>query len=209
MAKFDWRHWFKKKEHHGYEAHPSALGKAWHFLAHEDSLLSFVADAILVIIIGKFIVLPALGFALGTSFPLVAVVSGSMEHHGTFDEWWAQQGTWYEKNNITKEEFSKFPYYNGFNKGDVFAVKGVPFDELEVGDVIVYLIPGRRDPIIHRIVDVEENFVITKGDANAGQLDFELAVSAEQIQGVATVRIPLIGWVKVAFVELMSAGRKA
>ena len=206
--KLDWRHWFKKKEHHGYDAHPTKLGKVWHFLAHDESIWSFIVDAILVIVIGKFVVLPLLGLLFGTSFPLVAVVSSSMDHNGDFDSWWAENGQWYVEQNTTKEQFLAFPNHNGFNKGDVFAVKGVSMSDLKVGDVIVYSIAGKSDPIIHRIIKIGDSFVETKGDANAGQLSFEYKVTKEQIQGKAVFRIPLIGWVKVGFVELVSLIKK-
>lgn len=204
----DWRHWFKKKEHHGYDAHKTKLGKVWHFLAHDESMWSFIADAILVIVIGKFIILPLLSLALGTSFPMVAVVSSSMDHHGSFDSWWEQNKNWYAEQNITKEQFQSFPNTNGFSKGDVFIVHGTSFANLKIGDVVVYTIPGKADPIIHRIIRIENNTVQTKGDANQGQLSFELDVRPEQIKGKAVFRIPLIGWVKVGFVELMSAFKR-
>src|SRR3990172_2913561 len=130
VKKFDWRHLFKskKKEEHGYEKHKTKLGKAWHFIAHDESWLSFLVDAILVIVLGKFVILPVIGLVLGTSFPLVAVVSSSMDHNAGFDEWWQEQKEWYESNNITKEQFLTFPYTNGFNKGDVFVVKGLQLE---------------------------------------------------------------------------------
>jgi len=195
----------KEKEEHGYEAHKTKLGKIWHFFAHEDSALSFIADAILVILIGKFVVLPLLGLMLGTSFPMVAVVSSSMDHHGSFDSWWTQQQSWYSENNITKEQFLQFPHRDGFNKGDVFIVRGVKFEDIRVGDIIVYNIPSKSDPIIHRVVGVKGNILMTKGDANQAQLNFESSVTEEQLKGVAKYRIPYLGWFKVALVDLASA----
>jgi signal peptidase I len=58
----------------------SFWGKLWYFLWHEDSIESWTINIILAFIIIKFLVYPALGFTLGTSHPIVAVVSGSMEH---------------------------------------------------------------------------------------------------------------------------------
>ena len=193
------------KEKHGYEVHSTVPGKVWHFLAHEDSAVSFIADAVLVILIGKFIVLPLLGLMLGTPFPMVAVVSSSMEHDGSFNQWWFQQQTLYEGKNISKEQFLQFPHYNGFNKGDVFVVKGVKLADVKIGEVIVYNIPGKSDPIIHRVVGKTNNSLMTKGDANPGQLDFELSVKEEQLKGIAAYRIPYLGWFKVALVELATA----
>ncbi len=177
------------------------LKRIWHFLVHEDSWQSFLADAIIILIVGKFILFPAFGFVMGTEFPAVAVISGSMDHDGqNIDEWWAINGAWYEARGLTKEDFAQFDYVNGFEKGDVLIIKGV--DNPEVGDVIVYDVASRRDPIIHRVISEEP--ISTKGDANFGQLFFENNVSQNQIQGKAIFIIPKIGWIKVAFVELIS-----
>jgi signal peptidase len=196
------------QEKHGYEKHPTTLGKVWHFLAHEDSALSFVADAIIVLIIGKFVVLPLLGLMFGTQFPLVAVVSGSMEHDGSFNQWWFQQQSWYADNNITKEQFMQFPQHDGFNKGDVFIVQGAAFENIKVGDVIVYNIPDKSDPIIHRVIARTNDTLVTKGDANNGQLSFELSVTKEQVKGLAKYKIPYIGWFKVGLVELANLAKR-
>jgi len=54
--------------------------KTWHFIWEDDSVLSWVVNVVLAFVLIKFIVYPGLGFMLGTSHPIVAVVSGSMEH---------------------------------------------------------------------------------------------------------------------------------
>ena len=56
--------------------------KVWHFIWEEDSVASWVVNIILAFVLIKFIVYPGLGFALGTTHPVVAVVSPSMEHNG-------------------------------------------------------------------------------------------------------------------------------
>jgi len=53
----------------------------WHFIWESDSPWSWVANILLAFILIKFLVYPALGFAFQTSHPIVAVVSGSMEHY--------------------------------------------------------------------------------------------------------------------------------
>ncbi|HII17071.1 TPA: signal peptidase I [Candidatus Woesearchaeota archaeon] len=58
----------------------SWYGKVWHFIWEEDSIASWLVNIVLAFILIKFIVYPGLGFAFGTSHPIVAVVSGSMEH---------------------------------------------------------------------------------------------------------------------------------
>jgi signal peptidase I len=57
-----------------------AAKKVWHFLWEEDSILSWVVNIVLAFVLIKFIIYPGIGFVLGTDYPVVAVVSGSMEH---------------------------------------------------------------------------------------------------------------------------------
>jgi len=61
------------------------LGKAWHFIWYDDSALSWIVNILLAYVLIKFIVYPGLGLLLGTNYPIVAVVSNSMEHR-TADE---------------------------------------------------------------------------------------------------------------------------
>ncbi len=190
-----------------YSSHKGKPAKLWHFLWHEDGWLSFMADAVLVVLIGKFILLPVLGAMMGTAYPLVAVVSSSMDHQDLeLDKWWDKNGNWYEQNSITKEEFKQFYRVNGFKKGDALVIKGRSVSELEVGDIIVYSVGSRPEPIIHRIVDIsEDGDFVTKGDANSGQLLFEHNVKAYQIEGEAVFWVPYIGWPKTIFVKTVSA----
>ena len=58
----------------------AALKGAWEFVWNDNSVWSWIVNIILAFVIIKFIVYPGLGFALQTSHPIVAVVSGSMEH---------------------------------------------------------------------------------------------------------------------------------
>jgi len=190
------------KRHCTYDSHKSKPGKVWHFLWHVDSWKSFLADAILILLIGKFLLYPAVGVLMGNDYPIVAVVSGSMDHHGMdFDVWWAQNGAWYEQNGISKVEFEQFYLKDGFKKGDMLFIRNS--DGLRIGDVIVYSAPHRSEPIIHRIIYLsEDGSVSTKGDANLGQLGFENSISESQIHGKSVFLVPKLGWVKVGFYEL-------
>ena len=68
-------------------------GKIWHFLWYEDSVASWLVNIVLAFVLIKFVLYPGLGLILGTQFPVVAVVSSSMEHHpSSFDGWWDWQG---------------------------------------------------------------------------------------------------------------------
>lgn len=177
--------------------------KIWNFLWKDDSWESLLVSAALVLLIGKFILLPAMGFVLGTQLPIVAVVSNSMDHSADFNNWWEANGEEYTKFDIKQSEFQEFPMSNGFNKGDAIVAIGKDFEDIKVGDIIIFETGARSEPIIHRIVEKGENWVSTKGDNNPSQLHFEDRIYKDNIIGVAKVRIPLIGWVKVGFLILI------
>lgn len=200
------------------------IKKFWKFLWYEDSLLSWMVNIVLAFIIIKFLIYPGLGLALGTQLPVVAVISESMEHEGNFDQWWASsaqcgeggllqtnfkactQEQWYAEKNITKEDFMKFTLENGFKKGDIIILKGSNYDELKIGDILVF--QSKMDyPIIHRIV-YKDDTIQTKGDHNARQLETaqvnEKYITKEQIIGKAWFKVPWIGYIKIWFVDLLT-----
>lgn len=196
----------------------SSARKVWYFLWEEDSFASWVVNVALAFIIIKFLVYPGLGFALGTAAPIVAVVSGSMEHDGGFDAFWDEpiccsyncarqeaQGLFYEARNLSRESFGEFPFVNGFNKGDIMILYSP--SEAAVGDVIVYTVPNRPDPIIHRVIAVDESggrkVFTTKGDHNCDVGEFEKGIPHERVIGKAIWRVPLLGWVKIIAVGFL------
>lgn len=71
--------------------------------------------------------------------------------------------------------------------GDFLIV--VERDEYEVGDVIVY--QNGRSAITHRIVEINGDEIITRGDAN--NVDDE-PINAEQIKGEVVLAIPWLGY---------------
>ncbi len=209
------------------------LGALWYFLWYDNSPLSWVANIVVAFVIIKFIVYPLLGLMLGTGLPIVAVVSESMDHDGSFDHWWAtysvcensrpcQQSEWYEQFTITKEEFQNFPLHNGFQRGDVIVLTRANPDDVEVGDTIVFD-ADRPYPIIHRVVRVYEKdgipYYETKGDHNTLQIKGicyaenmnssycldETAVSSVSLRGKALARLPYLGYVKILAVDLIQA----
>ena len=231
------------------QKYSSPLGKVWHFIWHDDSIWSWIVNIILSFILIKFLVYPGIGFALSTTHPIVAVVSGSMEHKTTnpcinpainyncirddsvwelcgtafdekkrvdFDFFWKTCGPWYQELNITKQQFSKFPFSSGFNTGDIMILKGKPVDSIEVGEVIVFWNPLLGDPVIHRVVDRwhEGGYVYfhTKGDHNSGSNPDELEIRHDRLVGyadyekgsVAVARIPFLGYIKIGFVALVN-----
>ncbi len=189
------------------------LKKVWYFVWEDDSVWSWIVNVVLAFVLIKFIVYPGLGYLLSTSHPVVAVVSESMEHYGNFDEWWENAGKWYIFNSIKKEDFEGFPLRKGFNKGDIMVLKGKSPENIKVGDIIVFW-SYKKEPIIHRIVKKwQENGIYyfqTKGDnyntnpnsIKTPALD-ETKINQDQIVGNAVVRIPLLGYIKIWFVQLL------
>jgi hypothetical protein len=206
----------------------TTLQKIWHFIWYEDSLLSWAANVLLAFIIIKFIVYPLLSLVFGTSLPVVAVISCSMDQGYTdcgndvpknlcgivgegprnSDHFWEICGEYYEERGITKDNFDDFPLSNGFRKGDVIVLKGTDPQRIEVGDVIVFM-AQRAYPIIHRVVEINDDQTYqTKGDHNPTQiidegLD-ETSITPKQILGEGFFRIPYVGYVKILAVDALS-----
>ena len=188
--------------------------KVWHFIWEDNSIWSWIANIVLAFILIKFIVYPALGFLLQTSHPVVAVVSESMEHNAGFDDWWSNADKWYIADGIKKGNFEGFPLKDGFNKGDIMVLKGKKPENIEIGDVIVFW-SAKKDPIIHRVVRKWQQdklyYFQTKGDnyktnpvsIKNAFLD-ETNISQDQVVGNAVLRIPLLGYIKIWFVEILN-----
>ncbi len=184
------------------------LKKIWYFVWKDDSIWSWLVNVLLAFILVKFVIYPLLGLLLSTSYPLVAVVSGSMEHDNSFGDWWNSQSSWYTSYGFTEEQVKSWQFHNGFNKGDIMLLYGPKPKSIKVGDVIVFK-SYHPDPIIHRVVKItEENSKIyfqTKGDHNSDifvQLG-ENNINEERYIGKAVLRIPFLGWIKILFVDLI------
>lgn len=106
-----------------------------------------------------------MGLILHTDLPIVAVMTGSMVHDSTTP--YRHYQFLKENFGYTKEQIDSWPIKNGFRPGDVLIIKGVPEDELKVGDIIVFTYEGQPVPIIHRIVFIDKDgYPYTKGDHN-------------------------------------------
>ena len=125
---------------------------------------------------------------------------------------------------------------------------GTSHEKINVGDVIVFQ-SGREYPIIHRVVEVQESTVTTKGDHNSESIEEyalydgrylyacylevergiqpslcgpgvervtqdtpgalavldEVEIPENVLIGKAIFRIPWAGWLKIGFVEVLSA----
>lgn len=204
-----------------------SIKKFWNYIWYDDSIGSYILNFILAFVIIKFLFFPGLGLLLGNDYPIVAIVSGSMEHKITenricdthvadirnkkldIDEWWSFCGNYYDKNfNLTKEEFSEFEYKNGLNIGDVMVLISKDASKIEIGEVLVFIPEDRsffneKGPVIHRVMDKWQDeegkwHFKTKGDHNPKSFEkFETNIPEEDIIGVSVVRIPLIGYAKL------------
>jgi hypothetical protein len=231
------------------------------FLAQDNNPLSWLANLAIAFVVIKFILYPLLGFVFGSPLPVVAVVSSSMDHDAldnnicgktvfseyddSFDTYWKTCGQWYEERGISKEEFRKYPFRNGFNKGDIMVILGPSRTTIKQGDVLVFQ-AQQQYPIIHRIVSVGNTSAAryaTKGDHNIAQIQEYVLLNADgtpmrceyegnpapcfigqrvtadtpgsvalldegaipenAVIGKAVLRIPLLGYVKIWFTDIV------
>lgn len=84
---------------------------------------------------------------------------------------------------------------------DVLIVQGhVPFDDIEVGDIIVFNRPSGHDRVIvHRVasvIDDEPKTIRTKGDANPASIPgTDFPITKEEYIGKVAYVIPQVGYV--------------
>lgn len=210
----------------------------WWFIWDDNSIYSWIANVVVAFVLIKFIVYPLLGLIFTTTHPIVAVVSGSMEHkiadecvsydiNGlcamsakaicgktyqekaslNLQEYWRECGQWYEKRNITFDEFSSYDMKNGFNKGDIILLKGKNSKDLKRGDIIVFQSPFHPEPIIHRIVAINvsdgKRFFTTKGDHNGESGPVDVRIDESKVIGKAYLKIPYMGYIKIWFMEMV------
>jgi len=196
--------------------------RAWSFFWHDDSLASWLANIVIAFILIRFVVYPLLGLVLGTGYPIVAVVSESMEHKlyngvicgqqydelkESFDNYWRVCGAWYEAKGINAHQFKRFSFRNGFDKGDVIILWRANRNNLKVGDILIFQ-GGKPQPIIHRIVEINQEegqyYYHTKGDHNSDSIQGlmgETSIGEERILGKGLIRVPYLGWLKILFVD--------
>jgi len=88
-----------------------------------------------------------------------------------------------------------------FYRGDMIVVYGD--SEFYVDDIIVFDAPNKPYPIIHRIHSIsEEGIITTKGDHNSYTDNWSPPLTKDKVHGKAVLKVPLLGWVKIAFVEI-------
>jgi len=173
--------------------------KTWDFLK-SDSWSALLVDFIIAFVIIKFIFFPLLSLATGAALPLVIVESCSMYHSQSFQQ--ILSDPIYSNYNIGFNDAQKWNFKNGINKGDIIFV--ISPKNLKAGDVIIFE-AGTQNPIIHRIIKIDNGIITTKGDHNAGLLEVEKNIRQENVYGKAVFRIPYLGWIKLVFFDIFKA----
>ncbi len=103
---------------------------------------------------------------------------------------------------VAVESNSMSPF---FWRGDILIIQGVKQSDLKTGDVMVFSVPGRTVPIVHRLVDINSDGTYqTKGDANTDQHPWEKGIEFSQIKGKEILILPLLGWVKIGITEVLA-----
>lgn len=84
-------------------------------------------------------------------------------------------------------------------KGDLVLIKGVSKNEITVGDIVVF-VNEKNAFTIHRVVELGEETLVTKGDANAVRdeaVRYEDVVGRLLRVGSWNVRIPKLGFISM------------
>ncbi|RLG16450.1 signal peptidase I [Nanoarchaeota archaeon] len=78
------------------------------------------------------------------------------------------------------------------NMGDLVIVTPTNFEEVKINDVIAFRDRDRNIPVTHRVVNITEGGLITKGDANEDPDHW--VVKPDDIIGKVSFTIPLVGY---------------
>jgi signal peptidase I len=81
-----------------------------------------------------------------------------------------------------------------FERGDLIFIKGVDsISDIKIHDIIVYQDSSGRE-IVHRVVNIQDNIITTKGDANpSGDPPFPF----DRVRGKVLFWIPRIGYISL------------
>lgn len=93
----------------------------------------------------------------------------------------------------------------GIQPGSLAILEPVRVDHLRVGEVVSYLPPGHQIPVMHRIVSLNAQGIVTKGDANPvpdpwGRVAAPAGSSVERLVAV----LPKVGWVATIRTQIMA-----
>jgi SOS-response transcriptional repressor LexA len=136
-----------------------------------------------------FIFYQALILATGSPLPIVSVVSDSMYHTSGFEKWWGSAEGFYTGHDITRQDFLSFTDFNGLSRGDLLLV--VKPVNLQVGDIVIYQRDGTSITIVHRVIEISGDRIVTKGDNNAGP---DQPITLGNVQGKVVFAVPVLGY---------------
>jgi signal peptidase I len=78
--------------------------------------------------------------------------------------------------------------------GDVAVTQAVPVSSLKVGDIIVFYPPGvTAEPVMHRIVSIDNGLIKTRGDANNVEDPWQVTLRGTTAYRMVAV-VPFLGW---------------
>lgn len=85
-----------------------------------------------------------------------------------------------------------------FTEGQTYTLEGQSIEfgymtDLPTGDI----------PVVHRVIEKQDTYLETMGDANSDQIEFEKEVRPDQIHGKVSFKIPRLGLVKILSMDLI------
>ncbi|CAM0947107.1 unnamed protein product [Alopecurus aequalis] len=97
-------------------------------------------------------------------------------------------------------------------KGDMLFVHNMSNEPIRVGEIVLFRVPGREHPIVHRVIKVQESHdtgeiqILTKGDNNSVDdrflyADGQLWLQPHDIIGRVAGHLPHVGWPNVFITE--------
>ncbi|MGG1660498.1 signal peptidase I [Brevibacillus sp. NRS-1366] len=78
-----------------------------------------------------------------------------------------------------------------FNTGSIVAVKPMKFEEVKKGDIVTFKNEDNLT-VTHRVMEINNGKLITKGDANNG--NDSIPVTADRLIGQVQYSVPFIGY---------------
>lgn len=150
----------------------------------EKEMMELIAAFIIA-----WVVYQGLALVIGTSMPIVSVVSDSMYHTEPFNNWWTDNARFYDQFKVTKDQFKTFLAPDGLSRGDLLFVTKPT--NLKVGDILIYDKLGSDFTIVHRLVEIQDEYYIVKGDHNT---QADAPVLKQYVVGKVLFAIPLLGY---------------
>ena len=69
----------------------------------------------------------------------------------------------------------------------------ISYDDIKTGDIVVYIRRSDEKRIIHRVIDIQPEGMVTKGDANS--VSDGLSVGRDNLYGKSLFHIPYLGYI--------------